>query len=255
MQAAAGVNVAGARAEGLQVAAGVNVARDGMTGAQMAAGVSIARSIEGAQISVINIGGAVDGAQIGVINVATGKVDGTQIGVLNYADEADAPIGVLSIVRKGQFHLDVWADETSAANVGLKIGSRHLYGIFTAGASGGQTADDRQRWTAGLGLGGHVPVGSPLLSFVNVELLGRNVFYGSDWGGDDGALAISSLRLAGGWQVLPRLAIVAGPTFNVSVSTEGDRGGFGLFGRTAELHGDEVVAVRAWPGFFAGLQF
>ena len=189
-----------------------------------------------------------------MVNVATGAVSGTQIGVVNYAEDVDAPIGLVSVVRKGQFHLNLWADETSAANVGIKLGSRYLYGILAAGTSVGTTSNGRQRWSTGFGLGGHIPVELPALSFVNVELLARDVWYGGDIDDRDGPLMLSSLRLNGGWQILPRLAIVAGPTLNVSVS-ETDRGGFGLFGETTSLHDGDDVHVDLWPGFFAGLQF
>lgn len=271
-QGSAGVNVAAGAITGLQ-AAPVNVSGGGgdgfqagvvnwsharFEGLQAAGGFSWAREISGAQISVLNIGGDVTGAQIGVVNIASGAVNGTQIGVFNYAREAEAPIGLLSIVSRGRFNLDVWADETSAANLGVKVGAKHVYGIFGGGTSGKQTFDGNQRWTYGFGMGGHVPVETPVLSFVNVELLHRQVGYGNEMPYDDdgNGIMLSTLRVGAGWQIAPRLAIIAGPSLNVSVATpEADaRGGFGFLGRSADLGGGRDVAVRMWPGFFAGLQ-
>lgn len=269
-QGSAAVGFVRGRMEGVQNAV-VNVAADGggalqagianwaggrLEGLQLAGGVSWARELSGAQIGILNVGGSVEGAQIGVVNVASGEVHGTQIGVFNYADDVDAPIGVLSVVRRGRFNLDVWADETSAANVGIKLGARYVYGIVTAGTSVGSTYDGKQRWATGLGLGGHLPLDLPALSFVNVELMSRQMHYGAAWDGDDDLMLITTLRLAGGWQLAPRLALVAGPTLNVSVaSAQADaRGGFGFFGRSADLGGSSDATVRLWPGFFVGVQ-
>ncbi len=284
VQGSSGVNWVAGDASGFQATAGANVVDGGLVGAQLGpanvltgasmglqagvanwsrasfsglqlgGGFSWARELEGAQIGVINVGGNVDGAQIGVINVASGTVNGTQIGVVNYADEVDAPLGVLSVVRKGRFNLDLWADETSAGNLGLKIGARHFYGIFTAGVGGRETSEGDQRWTAGLGFGGHVPVGNPALSFLNLELLARQVHYGSDWSTEAGENhLVSTLRLGAGWQIAERFALVAGPSVNVSVA-ETDRGGFGLFGEAATVESNDEATVRMWPGFFVGVQ-
>lgn len=270
-QGTAGLSVVEGRLSGVQNGA-VNVAAQGgnalqagvanwssepLAGAQIAAGFSWARELSGAQIGVVNVGGQVEGAQIGVVNVASGEVRGAQIGVFNYAEDADAPIGVLSIVRNGRFNLDAWADETNVANLGLKIGAKHLYGIFTLGAGGQLRFDRDQRWSTGLGLGSHIGVVSDLLSFVNLELITRQVHFGDGWSGDeDDLMLISTLRLGAGWQLLPRLALVAGPTLNTSVATPemDERVDPGLFGRSADLGGGRDVQVRMWPGFFVGLQ-
>jgi len=266
LQATIGLNYAGGTTNGAQLGL-INIASEG-EGAQIGgynwmggryeglqlSYVGWARELSGAQIAVVNLGGTIDGAQIGVVNVATGAVSGTQIGVFNYADDVDAPIGLVSVVRKGRFHIDLWADETSAANVGIKLGARHVYGILGAGASIGQTWDGRQRWNTAIGLGTHIDADLPALSFVDIELLSRHVWYGSDWDSEGRDKFITTLRAGAGWQLLPRLALIAGPSLNLSVA-ENDRGGFGLFGSSVRLHDGDEVHVDLWPGFFAGVQF
>lgn len=267
LQLAGGVNVVGGEVRGLQ-AAPVNLAAKGgellqvgvvnglrgeATGLQLGGGVSYSESLTGAQISVVNIGGEVNGAQLGVVNIATGQVHGTQIGVFNYADDVDAPIGLVSVVRRGQFHLDLFADETNTANVAVKLGAKYVYGILTAGTAVQEGATGQLRWSTGLGLGGHIPVEQPWLSFTNVELLSRTLYDG-DRLDKEGYEGLTTLRVYGGWELAPRFAIIAGPTLNVYASQNGDRGGLGIFGWSAVLGRGNDSVVRMWPGFFAGIQ-
>lgn len=204
----------------------------------------------GAQIGVVNVGGEIVGAQIGVVNIAR-KVRGTQIGVVNYADEmSGAPVGIFSFVRKGQIHLDVWASDTSMANIALKTGTRHVYSILAAGYQP-SLDDDPYRWSTGIGIGGHIPFGS---KFVNVEVLSFDINENNEneaW--TDDLHMINKLRLIGGWQVNSGLSVFAGLTLNVFVSqfNDGDHIAWESF---FDYDGDDTC-VRMWPGFVAGVQF
>ncbi|MFC1718725.1 hypothetical protein ACFL6S_34050 [Candidatus Poribacteria bacterium] len=201
----------------------------------------------GAQIGVVNVGGEIAGSQIGVVNIAR-KVRGAQIGVVNYADEMDgAPVGIFSFVRKGQIHMDVWASDTSMANIALKTGSKHVYSILAAGYQP-PLGDDPYRWSTGIGIGGHIPFGS---KFVNIEALSFHVNEDKAWEND--LHMINKLRLIGGWEVNPKLSVFAGLTLNVFVSevNDGDHIATGSF---YDHDGDDTW-VRMWPGFVAGVQF
>ena len=201
----------------------------------------------GAQIGVINIGGTIRGAQIGVVNIAR-KVEGTQIGVINYADEfSGAPIGLFSFVRKGQTHLDLWAGETSAFNVALKTGSKHVYSILALGYQP-SFGDDPYRWSPGLGIGAHIPRGS---RYVDIEALSSHVNEGEAW--TEELHLLSGLRLIGGWQINPAYSVFAGVTLNVLVSEHNDGSHMDTVS-IFERDGNRTH-VRMWPGVIAGVRF
>lgn len=250
IQLAAGANIARGNATGLQASVGYNRVEKRLDGVQLSSGVNHARGlVDGVQIGLINLGGDINGAQIGLVNVATGSVD-TQIGLVNYADEVDAPIGILSFVRKGQFHLLVWGDETGTGHLGVKLGSRYVYGILHGGSSLGER-DGGVELMLGAGLGVHLPVERSWLTFVDMELLTNHVFQTSGWT-DTGSL--QTLRVYGGWRLAERLALVAGPSLNVWQSDEGENGR-GFFGESVSLRNKGDSKVDLWPGFFVGMQY
>ena len=199
---------------------------------------------------MVNVSGDLTGAQIGVVNIAR-KMKGTQIGVVNYADELNgAPIGVFSFVRKGQIHVDLWASETSVANVALKTGSKHVYSILAAGIH----PSDPYRFSYGIGIGGHIPRGS---KFVNVEALGFQVYedIAEADGWDDKTHTISKIRLIGGWEIKPRISVFAGLIFNVFVSNVNDGENIAIASFYEYTDDEDKRWVRMWPGFVAGVQF
>ncbi|GHG86646.1 hypothetical protein [Comamonas sp. JC664] len=214
VQMAVGVNVAGGPMTGLQASAGANVAGE-MSGLQMSSGVSYARQLSGGQLSIINVGGEVDGAQVGIVNIA-GKVSGAQVGLLNVAGHSEGEaVGLLSFVGGGQANLAVWSSDVALANVGVKLGGRHVYSLFTVGYSP-SIDQDRRRYVMGAGLGGHIPAGR---FFVDVDLVGstlheKNLF-------EDTHHVLGQLRLMAGWQVARHFAVFGGVSANTLVSWDG----------------------------------
>ncbi|QRN96474.1 hypothetical protein JRI60_47000 [Archangium violaceum] len=246
-QLSSGVNIASGETRGLQAAVGLNIA-PAMTGMQLSTGVSLARSLDGVQLSLLNVGGDVNGAQVGLVNIAR-RMKGLQLGLLNVAGEAEgAPIGLLSIVGNGQFHLQAWASDVMLTNVALKIGGKNVHTLLTVGMEPGREGQQR-RWSAGLGLGGHIPFGG---FFVDVDAIASSLREGNFLGSSNDLLA--QLRLVGGWQLASHLAVFGGVTANTLISFQGeglkemDRFGLG------RVYGSEDTSVRLWPGLVAGIQ-
>ena len=231
VQMAGAFNVAGGDVAGAQISGALNLAGGRATGLQMAGAVNIANEFSGAQVSVINI---------------AGKGRGLQLGVVNVADDVDVPIGLVSIVRNGQFHVNVWSSEASLVNVGLKTGSKAIYNVFALGL---RPAGDSTRLMAGLGIGGHINL-APF--FLDIDATGYNVYASPDF--TTGQLSLlSKLSFTGGWQVTDLLAVTAGPSVNVWVSDHEDGSAIPLY--NAPLYKYEGSPfVRIWPGFTIGLQ-
>ena len=248
LQMAGVVNVAGGSFVGAQMAGVANVVGRGFGGAQLAGVVNVAaEQMSGLQLAgVVNVADEFSGAQIGLVNIA-GRGRGLQLGLVNIAEEMDVPIGLLSIVRNGQFHVNAWASEFSLVNVGIKTGSKTIYNVFMLGC---QPGGDSTRLLAGLGIGGHIPLNR---FFVDIDLLSHGVFSGPDWFPEGGSDLLSSLRVTGGWQLADGLALTAGPTMSVWVSEREDGSAVPFYDAPLyQWHGSENV--RIWPGFTVGLQ-
>ncbi len=248
LQQAGAVSVAGGSVIGVQMAGAVSVAGGGVTGAQVSGAVNLAGGrAHGLQMAgAVNIANEFSGAQIGVVNIA-GEGRGLQLGVVNIADDVDVPIGLVSIVRNGQFHVNVWASEASLVNVGVKTGSRAIYNVFALGL---QPAGDSTLLMAGLGIGGHVMF-APF--FLDIDATGYNVYSTSDWFVPEGLDLLSKLSFTGGWQVNDFLAVTAGPTANVWVSDREDGSAIPLYDAPIFRYEGNPF-VRIWPGFTIGIQ-
>jgi hypothetical protein len=250
-QAAAGLNLALRGGLGVQAAAGANWARGDLHGAQLAAGFNGASgAVQGLQAGVVNYGHEIAGAQLGVVNVAEVS-HGLQLGIVNISDEDHGvPIGLLSYARRnGIFRLDAYATETSAANVGLKIGGHHVYNSFAIGARPGREGN---RFTASLGLGVRARVERPWLEFLDTELAAST--FDHDFSVDHDRLQLlSSLRVLGGWRLAQRFAVFAGPTLNVLVRKRGLDDDLAPGALESVLH-DGPTRVSIYPGLMAGIE-
>lgn len=236
------VNVAG-DLRGAQLAQVVNVTRGTARGVQLGGVVNVARDLAGLQLAVVNVGGDVGGAQVGVVNVAR-RVRGAQVGVLNLAGDADASVGVLSLVRNGRHALELHATELSPLGATLRLGGRRVHGLLTVGVTPGEHRETgKTRWTTGAGVG---------VGFAPAERLGLDLDLLAQALHDDGTSAdagIGSLRVVAAWRASPWLAVFAGPTANVLVTRE-DRPDLHLGWKLRS----GATEVRAWPGFVAGVR-
>ena len=276
-QAAGGGNFAARNLQGLQMTPGINLVGGNVLGRslQAAAGVNIAGNLEGTQLSAAaNIALGWDqkanmpyaGTQIGVANIALGGI-GTQIGLLNIAGHVSTsqvgllnvsgrmsgiPIGLISFVKDNPLHLQLWGSDTEVANLGIRIGSRHVYSLLMVGS---HPHGDLGRWSSGFGVGGHIPLNRRF--FLNVDFITRGVTYTDDSGEDtwryDEHTVLNKLRLAFGWEQHKWFSLFGGVSFNFLVSDRWDTSDFG-YGFDHVYRGEDTT-VRIWPGFFAGVQF
>jgi hypothetical protein len=242
----AGVFARAGAVEGAQLAGVAGLSGGRVEGAQLAGVFAQAGSVEGIQMAPVTVAGPVTGAQIGVLNVG-GRVHGTQIGVVNVADDVDVPIGVLNLIRQGRQHLEVFATETNAFNLTVRLGSRRFHTVLTAGIDP-REREGRTRWTTGYGLGVHFAL-SPRLS-LDLDALVQDVQYGA-WDDASHARTIATLRPTFAWQLARRAALIGGPSANLFVSDE--EHGDVEFLRSWDLGSGRKV-VRLFPGFALGLR-
>ncbi|RKH02089.1 caspase family protein [Corallococcus carmarthensis] len=265
VQAALGANVTTADATGMQLSLGINHANGTMKGVQFTLGVNsvatAARGIQGSvllnrapsltgmQLGLINVGGDVSGMQLGLINVAD-TVHGMQLGLVNVSDEVHgAPVGLFTYEKKGQLHLEVYGSDVQLTNLALKFGGKHFYTTLLAGIG----PDDRfQRFSLGLGLGGHIPLGSRF--WVDVDVAASQVLSTRDPFSSKSNNLLSQARAMLGFQVMPRLAVFAGPTYNVAFMW-----GESEFSKLTTLpvrsHTiDADTHMQRWPGFQMGVR-
>ena len=276
-QASGGGNFAARNLQGLQITPGLNlVGRNVLNqGLQVAAGVNIAGNLEGTQISAAaNIALGWDqeadirntGTQISMVNIALGDID-TQIGLLNIAGHvrtsqvgllnvsgrmSGIPIGLISFVKDNPLHLQLWGSDTEIANLGIRLGSRHVYSLLMVGS---YPHGDLGRWSSGFGIGGHIPLGKRL--FLNVDLITREVVYTDKsqedtWWYDEHTV-LNKLRLAVGWERHKWFSVFGGVSLNFLVSDRRDTSDFGY--GFDHVYREDDTAVRVWPGLFAGVQF
>ncbi len=235
LQASGGASYCGGWLRGLQITGGASISRD-LTGAQLAGGANITTSrIDGLQLAGgLNYCRELRGCQLGSVNI-TGQSRGVQLGLVNIADDVDVPIGLVSIIRLGQFHLNVWASEIAVVNIGLKTGSRRIYSTINLGL---RPQRDSSLLLTGLGIGCHIPLGR---FFLDLDGGASSAWRWPHWFQTTSAKdygLFSTLRVTAGWQLGERIAISVGPTASVWLTTVSPS----PFGQTV------------WPGFTIGLQ-
>ena len=247
-QLSLGVNHASGVLHGFQLSVGVNHAASDMKGLQGSVLLNRAASLSGMQLAVINVGGDVTGMQLGLINVAS-VVHGVQLGLVNVANEVNGvPLGLLSFEKKGQLHLEVFGSDIQLTNVALKFGGRHVYTTLIAGLG----PDDRfQRFSLGLGVGGHIPLGSRF--WVDVDVAGSQVLSRDAPFSSKSNNLLTQARGMVGFQVMPRLAVFAGPTYNAWF-TWGEPGFAKLTTLSVKSHSGTDSRVQHWPGFQLGVR-
>lgn len=198
----------------------------------------------GAQVGVLNIGGDVTGAQLGVLNIAK-SVRGTQIGLLNIAQTSDAPVGLLNIITRGSLHLSAWANETSVANVSLKVGGKNVYSFLMAGVNP-RGANGRINLSYGLGLGLRLRFGQ---WYGELEGSFEDLHQpGVAW---QSSVFSTGARLNVGYQLFERMAVFVGPQLHTHVAINALQDV-----RTLSPWGIDVSStVRLVPGFVIGAQF
>lgn len=230
---------------GIQISGHTNVSLGPVRGTQIAGVINYAGSITGAQLGVINVSaGEVRGLQLSVINYAD-RVHGSQIGVINVANEIDGvSIGIVNYAGNGILEPTIWGSDFSPLNIGLKMGSPHLYGLLGFGVH----PFGKQEYSQAIfGLGGHFEA-KPV--WVDIDLAHHQLY--GDYVYDDKLDFIDSLRASVGYRVMDQLSLFAGPTFNFLCSELRKDAGLGLnfWSRT-----DGDRRLRLFPGFVLGVKY
>ncbi|MCK6575145.1 caspase family protein [Myxococcota bacterium] len=243
-QGSAVLNVANGPFEGVQASSVMNYAGEPLTGVQASSALNLAGDFTGAQLGIINIGGSGTGAQVGIINIG-GALRGAQVGLINVARSVEGgSVALIPVVVEGRHHLTVHGGEVVHAAAAYQIGATRTHAFFGVGT---RLVGD-ERLLPFLGLGFHNPLGPGAL---DIDLLTHAMLDTSDFGHEPPSL--HTLRIVYGWQLLSRLAVFAGPTWNAMVSRT--EHGTPDLGFTAPLihRGDEIV-VQQWPGAVLGVR-
>ncbi|MEL6346529.1 MAG: hypothetical protein AAFV53_25685 [Myxococcota bacterium] len=251
-QAGAGANVAGLDVDGFQAAGGVNVAGGSVDGVQAAVGVNVAGGVvDGFQAAAgVNVSGGVDGVQLAPVNVAAGHVDGIQVGLVNVARSSDFSLGLVNIIWEGRTHVDVWATEDGFGNVALKHGGETFHYLYGVGYRSGPE-EDQFAWSPIIGAGGHFTLAERL--YLDADLYARHVNESEGW--TNSLNTQTTGRLVAGLSLGHRLAIFAGPSYNVRISATDCAPK--VAGPWTTVFIDEregPVSVRGWPGWTVGVQ-
>jgi hypothetical protein len=185
---------------GFQGAGIANVAHGDARGVQAAGIANVSTGeVTGAQIGLINYGAKVKGAQIGLINIATKEMKGAPIGLVNYAGD-------------GVFAPTFWMADSSLLNLGMKMGSKHVYGLFGCGAH--PLKMKRFSWIAGVG--GHIELKSDF--WLELDIL-HNALHGEHQRWRDYEIDyIEQARINAGYRFGDQLSVYLGPSLNLLAS-------------------------------------
>ena len=213
-----GVSAYAGSLRGLQIGGVASVARDEMSGVQIG--------------GVVNVCGSCKGAQIGVVNIATKSFRGAQIGVVNYAAD-------------GRIAFTYWGSETALVNVGMKLGSRNMYGLL------GYALDPLGTTWSGYfyGLGGHVELSHAL--WLEVDALAFDMHPTDDWE-QDKIDELIKVRGVLGWRCLDQMSIYGGIALNNLISERRDHVGFDWSMSSSD---DGDLHYRMSLGFLVGVQW
>ncbi len=238
------VNLALDDVVGLQAGV-VDVARGALHGMQVSSANLVGGPIRGAQVGSVNVAlDDVTGAQVGGINVAAGRVSGAQVGVINYADDSDASIGLVSIVRHGRTDLEAWGTESGLVVAGVRHGGAIVHNVYGVGLQlGGENL-----WAMVVGLGVHFSLASWLNLDVDVleQWLHKDFRFAEN-------LQLATLQGAFGVPLGRTFEVLVAPTFNVLT---GAVQGTGLAPpwATFDFHEGSQNFVHGWIGVSAGLR-
>ncbi|MCE9668733.1 peptidase [Myxococcus stipitatus] len=154
-------------------------------------------------------------------------------------------------LRRGNVHMELWASDIQLANLAVKVGGGPFYLTLLAGLEPGSR--NEARFSFGLGLGGHIVVSHRF--WVDLDVTGGAVQPVQKPLEGDGGNVLGQARVMLGFQVLPRLAVFAGPTYNLwFVWGQPD---FASVTRmsVSESRPKEDQRLQHWPGLQVGLHF
>ena len=203
-------------------------------------------------VGLVNIAGKQRGVQLGLVNIAD-ELDGVQIGLVSFARRCNgASIGLFPFVLEGENHLTLGWNTTSAANLGFKLGTRHVYVAASVGITRDTEQNGARYYARTFGLGAHaLPRGRRFFLDIDITVTSFATLSPAR----DTDRFVATARLQAGWSFARHLAIVAGPTLNRQVASGNDdrlpRG----VGFAEDVARDRGLTIRTYPGLSAGLEF
>jgi len=225
---------------GLQITGFGNINTKDMKGVQIAGATNInAGHLKGAQIS-------------GLFNY-TQKLNGVQIAPFNYVDslEKGVPIGVLSFVRNGYMGVEFSATETMYGVFSFNTGIKKFYNILSVGVA---YRSSMIVWGWGYGLGSMIPVAEKW--DLSVEGLCYQMNEG-EWFTNRLNL-LNKLQVAASWKLSNSVALMAGLSWNVTVSDITDEYGDPVTPHIAPWSVyDETfdnINIKMYPGITVGIR-
>jgi hypothetical protein len=249
-------NITGGNLEGIAITGFANISARSLEGVMISGGLNVApRSAEGVMITGgLNYSDTMEGVQIaGLANIAR-KAEGVQIGFLNYAREFEGvPVGIISYYGNGRKNIDVWATDGGFTHMGLKLGTRHIYNMVSAGYN--PTITDRDVWALGWTFGVYETLdeawGNPRLGnyFHHSDF---SVYHINDGEWTDEMNTRFTYRYMLGRELNRGLSIYAGPSLNLQISEVTGSSDYTWY---AIVDGTRKGRdIRAWIGFSIGFQ-
>jgi hypothetical protein len=273
---------------GVQIAS-VGFVERSMTGAQTG-GLAIAGQVHGAQIASLNVATRVRGAQLGAGNLAFESADlqlgavnvagqafgqlgalnlarrspfqlgalnladraTVQVGVVNIADRADVPLGVVNFIRHGRTHLDIVGYDYAGGALELVHGGVYTHAVYGAGVRRSPEGDFLPVFYAGLG--GHIALARAtggVLAALDVDVL-SHFLPGARFRRNT---QLQQLRVAATVPVGASVALLVGPTLNVSLTDSQDRVAAPSVLGDSHTDTGSTTTVRLWPGVAGGVRF
>jgi hypothetical protein len=226
-------DVAAGMTTGLQIG-GVASYADSLRGLQIGGVATVARQeMDGAQIGgVVNVCGTCRGAQVGLVNIATKSFRGAQIGLVNYAAD-------------GRIAFTYWGSETALVNLGMKLGSKHMYGLI-----GYALNPLGISWSGYFyGFGGNAELVRAL--WIEIDALAFEMHPIDNWKENDMDMLVK-LRGVVGWRCLDQMSIFGGIALNNLISGKRDHVGFDWSMSSAD---DGDLYYRISLGFLLGVQW
>ncbi|NIG57403.1 hypothetical protein [Chitinophaga sp. Cy-1792] len=159
------MNIVHNKADGILVAGFGNYVGGPVNGLQVAGFCNTASQVHGLQVAgFFNRATDANMQFAGFMNIAK-KVKGVQLaGFLNIADSSDYPIGIINIIKNGEYNISLTIDESATTVASFKSGGKALYGILGVGYN---LKSAQTLYAMQAGLGWHLPLMSHLR--LNVE--------------------------------------------------------------------------------------
>ncbi len=241
LQAAGLVNYSGMSNHAVHLAGLVNIAAGGETSFQGAGIANVAKSVKGVQAAgIINVAGEVDGVQLGLINIA-GSYEG------------GVPIGLINIVKEnGKQEFELSFSEAINTAVSFKLGTDHLYTIFSAGVNYIQQPIE---YAVGLGFGTHIDWKEGWGN--QIEIMGYALTEEGSF--NTGLNMLTQLKFTVSKEITEHFKVYGGPVLNMTISDyvnpiTGEVGS-SLAPYSLWKNSSNRTSLNSWIGFSVGVRF